>query len=452
MNRSCYRIAAWLLVVWLTSACNAAGEAASAYLAPTPDPTLLDLLAAAPPESDDWSQPEIELLRSLWIGNLPPPPVDPSNAVADDPRAAALGHRLFFDKRLSANNQVACATCHLPELYFTDGLPTAHGTHPNPRHTMTIVGAAYAPWLLWDGHKESLWAQAVEPIEAIDEQGATRLHAVHLMANDERYRRDYEAIFGPLPALDDYARFPDSGGPVDFLDYRERWETMRPDDQDAATRVFVNMGKSIAAYERLIYPAPARFDQYVRTLLDEDTEAEPTTLNPDEIAGLRLFIGAAGCLRCHNGPLFSDFQFHNTGVPAIAGQTPDAGRSSALEKLAIDEFRCAGAFSDDLMDDCPELENVHPGDLLGAFRTPMLRNVAATAPFMHAGQLASLSAVVEHYKLAPTAAIGKSELNPLELDARQWRQLEAFLLTLNAPPEAPGQFVGPAALSSNSLR
>lgn len=378
-------------------------------------------------------------------------PPDPTNAVADDLRAAELGHHLFFDPRFSANNQVACATCHIPELAFTDGQPTAHGTRPNHRNTMSIIGVAHAPWLLWDGHKDSLWAQAVEPIEAVDEQGTTRLQAIHLLANDSNYRKRYEEIFGSLPELDDDNRFPDAGGPVDFLDYRERWNEMTPSDQAAATNVFANMGKAIAAYERLLNPGPARFDAYVEALLMDDKAAMQSILSDDELAGLRLFIGKANCIRCHFGPLFSDFSFHNTGIPPVS--LPESvdrsirGRLAAIESLLLDEFNCAGLHNDDAGATCEHL-NVAQGqsqamEMQHAFRTPILRNVDETAPYMHAGQFATLNDVMVHYDQAPEAVIGRSELRSLNLSKAEQVQLVTFLSALSSPPTAPPQLLAP---------
>ena len=104
----------------------------------------------------EWSQDEIATLRGLWIGSLPALSPDPSNKVADDPRAVALGRQLFFDTRLSSNGKVACASCHLPEQGFQDGKPLGQGVGTTARRTMPIAGAAYSPWLFWDGRKDSL--------------------------------------------------------------------------------------------------------------------------------------------------------------------------------------------------------------------------------------------------------------------------------------------------------
>jgi cytochrome c peroxidase len=318
---------------------------------------------------------------------------------------------------------------------------------------MSIIGSAYAPWLLWDGHKDSLWAQAIEPIEAVDEHGSTRLQAIHLIANDEEYRRAYEEIFGPLPDLNDYARFPDSGGPVDFLDYRERWQSMERADQEAASQVFANVGKAIAAYEQLLTPGVSRFDTYVEALLQGDDGAADAALTAMEVAGLRLFIGEAGCVRCHDGPLFSDFSFHNTGVPPGEGlpgkELPaDRGRAEGWEEVIADEFNCASVHAGVESARCGAklaAESVQQLDqaLDGAFRTPMLRSVTETAPYMHAGQFADLAQVLNHYTRAPQAVLGSSELVALDLSPEQAAQLEAFLHTLQAAPDVAPQLLAP---------
>jgi cytochrome c peroxidase len=156
------------------------------------------------------SADELITLRSLWIGSLQPLPPDPSNKYADDPHAAVLGQRLFFDERFSANGKVSCATCHKPDLMFQDGIPLAKGVGTTNRRTMTLVGTAYSPWLFWDGRKDSQWAQALGSLESAVEHGGNRTFYAHLIV--QHYRTDYEALFGPLP---DLSRFPRQAGPVD---------------------------------------------------------------------------------------------------------------------------------------------------------------------------------------------------------------------------------------------
>jgi cytochrome c peroxidase len=132
-----------------------------------------------------WSEAELDTLRSLWIESLPAPPMDPSNAVADDGRAALMGNRLFFDTRASANGEVSCATCHDPNLEFTDGRPKGRGIGESKRNTRSLVGSAYSPWLYWDGRRDSLWSQALSPLEDPSEHGSNRMHRTDLQ-NDVR--------------------------------------------------------------------------------------------------------------------------------------------------------------------------------------------------------------------------------------------------------------------------
>ena len=380
-----------------------------------------------------WSEAEVTTLRSLWIGSLPPLPEDPSNAFADNPQAAALGHALFFDTRFSSNSEVACATCHIPEKMFNDGLPLAEGVGTTTRRTMTIIGTAYSPWQFWDGRKDSQWAQALAPMESAVEHGGTRTQYAHLI--DEYYRGEYEAIFGTLPDFSDRTRFPNAAGPVDDEAARATWDAMTLADRETVTQVYVNMGKAIAAYERLILPGPSRFDRYVEALLTNNKNAMDAELTDDEVAGLKLFIGRAQCINCHNGPLFTNNEFHNTGVPTAGGQAVDDGRASGVTKVLADEFNCLSQWSDASPEDCTELRFVTStgGQLEGAFKPPTLRNVAESAPYMHAGQYTTLEEVLFHYRHPPLAPVGHSELEPLGLAAHELTQLEAFLHSLSGP-------------------
>ena len=398
------------------------------------------------PTHPAWSEAEIGTLRSLWIGSLPPLPPDPSNAVADDPRAAQLGRRFFFDTRFSANGEVSCATCHEPDRVFTDGLARAEAIGTTLRSAPTIVGIAYSPWFFWDGRRDSQWSQALGPMESPDEHGGTRTQYAHVIDEDQSYRAEYEAIFGPLPDFSDRARFPETAGPIDDLEEaRVAWEAMTPEDREAVTQVYVNMGKAIAAYERLLMPGPSRFDTYVQALLEGKIETVQNTLTPEEVAGLVLFIGRGNCIRCHNGPLFTNNGFHNVGVPTAEGLPLDLGRISGVQEVISSDLNCLGPYSDAGPDDCAELRFVKSlgQELPGAFKVPTLRNVAETAPYMHSGQFASLDEVLNHYNQSQPGPIGHNELTPLNFSEGELAQLEAFLGSLSGPLATDPELLAP---------
>ena len=377
-----------------------------------------------------WNAEEREALAAHRLTDTLALPADPTNRVAGDARAVALGRRLFFDARFSGNGQVSCATCHVPERGFQDGTPLGHGVGTTGRRTMPVPSGAHAPWQFWDGRKDSQWSQALGPWESPVEHGGTRSQFAHLVAR--HYRAEYEALFGPLP---DLGRVPPRAAPIADPAAAAAWAALPASTRAAVSRIFANLGKAVAAYERTLAYASARFDRYVAAL--ERTGTAPAgVLTADETAGLRLFVGKARCATCHAGPLFTDQSFHNIGVPARDGHAPDPGRADGVRLALADEFNCRGAFSD-APGECAELEfaDTTGPELVGAMKTPSLRNVARRAPYMHAGQFATLDAVVEHYDRAPAAPLGRSELEPLHLTATERRQLVAFLETLSAPVE-----------------
>lgn len=394
---------------------------------------ILALMFMAATSGSRWSEQELAQLRELSIASLPPLPADPSNRVADNERAAEFGQRLFFDQRLSANGQVACASCHLPDKLFQDGTPLGKGVGTTDRRTMSIIGTARSPWQFWDGRKDSQWAQALGPLESAVEHGGDRTQYVHLVA--EEYRSEYEDVFGKLPQL---AALPKNAGPVADPESAAAWEVLAPAQKDTVNRVFVNVGKAIAAYERRIEPGPSRFDAYVQAVEQGDSAKMNAGLTRDEIAGLKLFLGKGQCLQCHAGPLFTNNEFHNTGVPAAKGLAADLGRLAGAKQVLKDEFNCLGPYSDAKPEQCGEIRFLDDKNAsqLRQFRVPSLRNVAERGPYMHAGQFGTMREVVEHYNKAPAAPEGHSELKPLGLSAMEVDQLVAFLATLSGPVRA----------------
>lgn len=391
-----------------------------------------------------WTEGERGIIASLSIDRLPPLPPDPSNDVGDNFDAVALGHALFFDSGLSPDGLVACSTCHQPENYFTDGKALANVRDVDtPRHTPTIVGIAYSDWYYWDGRKDSQWAQALAPQEAVIEHSGSRsAHVRYVLSN---YASQYEAVFGQIPDLSDTSRFPPRATPVENETARADWEGMSEEDRGTVNRVFANIGKSIAAYSRRILPGRSRFDDYAAAALANDGTRMSELFSTQEAEGLRLFIGDGQCTDCHNGPLFTNGTFHNIGLPLPEGSKFDQGRTLGTYQVVEDVFNCLGEYSDATEEECVELRfiKLEGEELVGAFKVPGLRNVANTAPYMHNGIFPDLDAVIRHYNHAPPAFPGHSDLVPLAFTEEQSAALKAFLLTLSAAPEAPSGLLRP---------
>ena len=393
-------------------------------------------LLGAAAEQGKWTDEERATLASLSLSALDTLKPDPSNRVSTDSLAVRFGRRLFFDTKLSSNGKVSCATCHIGDRDFQDDKALANGVGVTTRRTMPIAGTAHSPWMFWDGRMDSQWSQALGPLESAVEHGADRTQYVQYIA--AAYKQEYERIFGAMPTVHG---LPAHAGPNGDSSSRAAWAALPAERREAITRVYVNMGKSIAAFERTIVPGETRFDRWVNVELAGKPHTPADSLSPDEEAGLRLFIGKANCVNCHNGARLTDDHFHNTGVPASAlVAAVDSGRSVGAKQAVAGEFNCLSKYSDAKPEECSELRfAVTEGqELVRAYKTPSLRNVAERAPFMHAGQLSSLGDVIAHYDRAPKAPFGKSELKRLKLSARERAQLEAFLGTLSAPPVLTG--------------
>lgn len=375
--------------------------------------SLAGLGAAAAPALHDFTPDEVR--RILQHSPLPAPPGDKSNARADDPAAARLGHFLFFDPRLSGNGHLSCASCHDPERGFADGRPRSEGARPGRRNTPALWNVAYNRWFFWDGRADSLWSQALKPMENVDEMAGSRDAVFRLVKEDRELRAAYEAIFGAFPPAADRA---------------------------SVNRVFVAVGKSLAAHQRRIVSRGAPFDVFVEGLRAGDP-ARLAALSEPARRGLAIFVGRGQCRTCHGGPNFTDGEFHDIGVPNAPDLGPDAGRVDGVTRLTRDEFQAGGSFSDD-----PQSEAARTTAFLdpnasvrGQVKTPSLRNVATTAPYMHQGQLATLADVVRYYSTlegrTPPGPDDEKILAPLNLDERESADLVAFLEALTGQPLPP---------------
>ncbi len=400
------------------------------------------------PLSDEWTESEVALIRAMSLSQLPELPPDPSNQYADNEQAALLGQSLYFDTRLSGNGAISCASCHKPELSFTDGLPLAIASDTGTRHTPGLVGLSYSPWFYWDGRKDSQWAQALAPLEAPHEHNIDRLNVAKLVTTDSAYADRYRRLFGDPPLLPEL----DAASPLGRPEFIAGWNQLNDNEKQNIDRVFTNVGKALAAYQRKILPGRSRFDEYADNLGEESSTSGNKILSSSELAGLDLFLNKGQCVSCHNGPLFTNYEFHNTGVMVVAGQLPPMGRYDGIRIARDDPFNCKGEFSDAGNGDCIELEFARDtNELVGAHKTPSLRNVAETAPYMHGGQIATLREVINHYNEAPVSMLSHNEAKPLALRAVEERQLEAFLRTLSAPLATADKWLIPAESPESRL-
>jgi cytochrome c peroxidase len=370
-------------------------------------PALALALAVSAAADEPVTFTDLEVKRFLQHSPLPPLPPDETNAHADDPRAAALGQALFFEPRLSKSGTISCATCHQPDRSFTDGRALSQGVGAGRRHTPSLWNVAYNRWLFWDGRADSLWSQALHPIEDPVEMAGSRDAVVAAVGADARLRDAYQAVFGPLPP---------SGA-----------------SRTEISRAFANLGKAIAAYERRLLSRRAPFDVFVEGVRENDT-AKQAALSPAARRGLKLFLGRANCRTCHTGPTFSDGEFHAIELPSTGA--PDPGRLEGIERVLTDEFGAGGAYSD--RTDGPRAQHVRflsrAPHALGQFKTPTLRNVALTAPYMHNGQLKTLPDVLAHYSklenAPPAGPHHETILAPLALTPEETGDLLRFLEAL----------------------
>lgn len=375
-----------------------------------------------------FSDTEKRTIASMSLSALAPLPPDPTNRFADDPGAAALGATLFFDTGMSRDGTVACGTCHKIDRQFQDDLPRGKGVGETNRRTMPLAGVARDPFLFWDGRRDSLWSQALTPLENPLEHAGTRTAYAHYIKR--RFGERYERIFRPLP---DLSTVPASAGPFGTPAEQAAWAGMTDVQRDGVDRLYSDIGKAIAAFERSLVHGKTRFDRFVDALAQGRQPSAGDDLTSEERQGLRLFIGKANCSTCHTGPRFTDNHFHNTGVPPVAGLPEDRGRVAVLAEVLADPFNCLGKFRDGGEEACGELRFMQKSspELVRAYKTPSLRGVAERPPYMHAGQFASLEQVVGHYATAPKAVEGETEIHPVALSDREKAALVAFLKTLS---------------------
>jgi cytochrome c peroxidase len=335
-----------------------------------------DLRDAYSRPAAEWPAPTLDSNGTFReLGPLPAVTYPPDNPYSK--ARAALGKRLFFDPVLSGSNQIACATCHDPELGWGDGRRTSfgHDRQLGTRNAPTLLNAGHWETFFWDGRAATLEEQALFPIQDPIEMNQDLASLPAELSTDSTYRQSFQEAFG-------------------------------------SPEVTVErIAQALATFERGIRSRKSRFDRFM--------EGNYSALNDDEIAGLHLFRTKAKCINCHNGPFLTDQQFHNNGQSHFGRPGEDLGL-----------FNITG----DSLD-------------MGKFRTPSLRDVVFTGPYLHHGNIVELDEVLFMYdqgmpQIIPKRLDGTRQpahspiLQPLGLTETERNQLKAFLHALSTRPRS----------------
>lgn len=339
---------------------------------------------------------------------LPPVPIPANNP--QTPQKINLGKLLFFDTSLSKDGKVACASCHDPNKGFADGKPVGVGIDgkQGTRNTPSVVNAVFYNSMFWDGRRSTLEKQALDPLTNPVEHGFGNIEEVlNRVRSTERYVTRFRDVFGVQPS------------------------------QVKAEHV----GKAIAAYERTLVSGNSPFDRY-------QYKGIKSAMSPSAVRGLKVFKGKGLCVTCHTiGPkhaTFTDNQFHNIGV----GLDKLAGRSSLVIGAYLEASARGRKVDTSVLSDTDVSHlgrfaiSLNPTDF-GNFRTPDLRNVALTSPYMHDGSLKTLEEVVRFYgrggalKDGVRNSLQHENIKKLRLTSNEQKDLVVFMkaLTSNQMPK-----------------
>lgn len=352
---------------------------------------------------------DLEIAKIIRHGPWPPKrQTDPSNRVSGNEAAVALGERLFFDTRLSANGQIACSTCHNPKLGWTDGKARAGGLERLDRNTQSLFNVSGNRWFGWAGHNDSLWAQSIGPILDEREMGVTPDKVAAILSNDPDLKRRYTDVFGTSPDL---------RKPMDLV---------------------VDVAKSMAAFQETIVTGRTSFDMFRDALVRGDTKAAQNYPQSAQ-RGAALFVGRGQCNLCHIGARFTNDEFDDAGVPYFTGPgRVDRGRFKGIQQLKSSPFNQLGRYNDapEKATGWPTRQVAQNHRTFGQFKVPSLRQLTDTAPYMHNGSLLTLRDVIDHYSNIDLDRIhsdGALILRPLNLTEQESKDLVAFLESLSTP-------------------
>ena len=285
---------------------------------------------------------------------------------ADNPitkEKVELGRLLFFDKRLSANNTIACASCHIPALAFTDGQPVSTGINSQQggRSAPTAINRGFSTAQFWDGRAATLEDQSIGPFANLIEHGfASHDELIKKINSIKGYKKLFSDVYGESKLTKE------------------------------------NVGRAIAAFQRTLISGNSPFDRF-------DYDGDQKAISESAKRGKNLFFDKARCNLCHMGTNFSDEKFHNIGIGWDDSDTLDLGR-----------YRVSKNEKD-----------------LGAFKTPTLREITKTAPYMHDGRFATLEDVIKHYnKGGVKNPFLDNQVIPLNLSDSEIKDLLSMLRSL----------------------
>lgn len=340
---------------------------------------------------------------------LPAVPIPPDNL--QTPEKIKLGKKLFLDKRFSSTGTVSCSTCHEPSKGFTDSpLKTSQGIHKltGTRNAPTVINAAYMTKMFWDGRSPSLEDQALHPFLNPVEMGLKNHEPIlKIVRTDPEYVSAFQAVFGK------------SGEAITIKEVTQ----------------------AIASFERTVVSGDSPFDRWY-------FGGDPKAMTPRQQRGFKVFVGQGRCVSCHvieqTQALFTDSRFHNIGV-GINSVQKDVPRLAEvfLKAKASGKDVDVAVLTDKKTSELGRFAVTDQFDDMGAFKTPTLRNVAVTAPYMHDGSLKTLKDVVVHYNNGGFIKKGEKVndflsggIRPLKLNDRQIDDLVAFLQALTSPQYA----------------
>ena len=336
---------------------------------------------------------------------LPPVPVPANNP--QTPAKVALGERLFNDARFSKDGTVSCATCHKPDQAFTDGLQFSAGFEgkKGTRNAPTVINAAYMETQFWDGREPDLEGQSKQPpVNPVEGGLSDHRPIIQVIRGDHAYVTAFRDVFGVAPT----------------------------------SITMDHVAKAIAAFERTLIAGDSPFDRYY-------FGGEEDAMTAAQIRGFEVFRGQGRCVSCHQieqtQALFTDNRFHNIGV----GFKNIQGRVGEIAAEFL-KAKAAGADVDETVLTDPDASELgrfavtEDMNQVGAFKTPTLRNIELTAPYMHDGSQATLEDMVEFYNNGgrvseddPVSPFLSGGIRPLGLSEQQKADLVAFMKALTSP-------------------